>query len=200
MNNHHSALPHQPARLLPFHDVQPGRQPGALPDSPPVRRKGFDQPAGHAVDRDRSPFHAANRPVEIDADIAPALKGIGADQNGNTAANERWYVYNDVWYSSDGINWSVATDSAGFSPRWEHTSVTFNNKIWVIAGYSTKRENDVWYTNDGITWVAISTADFQERWQHASSVLDSKLWIIGGKGIGQDLSDVWFLSLFTIRW
>ena len=31
-----------------------------------------------------------------------------------------------------GVNWVKATSSAGFTPRRGHTSVVFNNKIWVI--------------------------------------------------------------------
>jgi len=42
---------------------------------------------------------------------------------------------NDVWYSSDGVNWTLATDTALWSGRYGHTSVVFDNKIWVIGGY-----------------------------------------------------------------
>ena len=54
---------------------------------------------------------------------------------------------NDVWYSSDGINWYQATPNANFSKRQSHSSVVFNNKIWVIGGGdNTSFYNDVWYS------------------------------------------------------
>jgi uncharacterized protein YceK len=57
---------------------------------------------------------------------------------------------NDVWYSSDGANWKEATGSSGatFPGRYSHTSVNFNNTIWVIGGINESETyflNDVWY-------------------------------------------------------
>ncbi len=40
---------------------------------------------------------------------------------------------NDVWYSDNGTTWTLATASAGFSPRMAHTSLVYDNKIWVIV-------------------------------------------------------------------
>ena len=58
---------------------------------------------------------------------------------------------NDVWYSSDGTNWTLATASAGFSPRIFLTSLVFDNKMWVIGGRSSSGNvNDVWYSSNGI--------------------------------------------------
>ncbi|MDZ7718756.1 MAG: hypothetical protein U5K72_08075 [Balneolaceae bacterium] len=64
---------------------------------------------------------------------------------------------NDVWYSTDGVQWTQATDDAGFEPRVGHKSVVFDNKIWVIGGLQrTDGEdihfNDVWYSENGIDW------------------------------------------------
>ena len=44
-----------------------------------------------------------------------------------------------------------------------HTSVGFNNKMWIIGGYNKKDgsgvfhffEYDVWYSPDGIEWTRI---------------------------------------------
>jgi len=54
---------------------------------------------------------------------------------------------NDVWYSSDGVNWNCATDSAGWSSRESQTSVEFDNKLWVLGGYlyDSQYGSDVWY-------------------------------------------------------
>ncbi len=48
----------------------------------------------------------------------------------------------DVWYSTNGVNWTCANESATWFPRFRHTSVVFDNKIWVLGGDNKK---DVWY-------------------------------------------------------
>ena len=65
---------------------------------------------------------------------------------------------NDVWSSSDGINWTQATEHAAFSERFGQTSVAFNNKIWVIGGSNISMNtpiavlDDIWFSTDGVTW------------------------------------------------
>jgi hypothetical protein len=54
---------------------------------------------------------------------------------------------NDVWYSVNGESWTCANDSAGWSKRYDHTSVVFDNKMWVLGGYvESNIENDIWYS------------------------------------------------------
>lgn len=102
---------------------------------------------------------------------------------------------NDVWYSSDGINWTEATQSAAFPPRIGHTTLVFNNRMWVIGGSrSTVPLNDVWYSSDGITWTsATDTASFSPRERHSSVVYNNKMWVIGGYD-GQYKNDTWYSS------
>jgi leucine-zipper-like transcriptional regulator 1 len=116
--------------------------------------------------------------VVYDDGTGPKIYVIGGHQ-GTT-------FYNDVWYSSDGINWTPKTN-AGFTIRYNHTSVVFNNAIWVIGGISSISgnyvyENDVWsLSGSGGTWArATSTAAFSGRYLHASVVYDNKMWVIGG--------------------
>lgn len=54
---------------------------------------------------------------------------------------------NDVWYSTDGINWTEATPSADWSGRTGHTSVANSSKIWIFGGWGTGiYYNDVWFS------------------------------------------------------
>lgn len=62
-------------------------------------------------------------------------------------------VGNEVWNSGDGTNWTCVTHSAAFSSRGNHTSVAFNNSIWVIGGGENGNGgssgpflNDAWYS------------------------------------------------------
>ncbi|MCX6841787.1 MAG: PQQ-binding-like beta-propeller repeat protein [candidate division WOR-3 bacterium] len=107
------------------------------------------------------------------------------------------YQYlNDVWYSSDGANWTRACSSASWSARAGHTSVVFNNKMGVIGGHDGAYHNDVWYSSDGANWTsACSSASWSARAGHTSVVFDNKMWAIGGyyySGGYYYLNDVWW--------
>jgi len=89
------------------------------------------------------------------------------------------------------INWQEVTAAAGFSARRNHTSLIYDDKFWVISGFTTGNENDVWSSPDGITWTqAARTAVFPVRRVAASVVFDGKMWTIGGLG-ASPLADVW---------
>ena len=57
------------------------------------------------------------------------------------------------------IQWTRATASASFPARRGHTSVVFNNKMWVIGGYGTANLNDVWYYGKQLDASALITDD-----------------------------------------
>jgi parallel beta-helix repeat protein len=108
------------------------------------------------------------------------------------------YYMNDVWYSSDGVNWTQATASAGWSARYSHTSVVFDNKMWVIGGHTSTspyNNNDVWYSSDGVNWTqATASAGWGARCCHTSVVFDNKMWVMGGSGNTSINNDVWYSS------
>jgi len=118
----------------------------------------------------------------------------GQDSNGN--------LLNDVWSSSDGVNWTQVTASASWSPRADHTVVVFNNKMWLMGGstisgtWMSGKANDVWYSSDGINWTqAVASAPWQGRYRHTSVVFDNKIWVIGGGTNGGGwLNDIWYSS------
>ena len=95
--------------------------------------------------------------------------------------------YNDVWHSKDGINWTQTTASADWSGRRGHTSLVYDNKMWVLGGEDgTNRFNDVWYSTDGINWVqATGSADWSGLYNHTSLVYNNKIWVLGGNDGGR---------------
>ena len=103
-------------------------------------------------------------------------------------------LFNDTWWSTDGISWTQATPNAAFPARWGHTSVVFDNKMWVIGGSSRSTSfNDVWYSSDGITWTqATPNAAFSARDSHSSVVFDNRMWVIGGESGPTLFNDVWY--------
>ena len=85
------------------------------------------------------------------------------------------------------------TTNAAFPERSSHTSVVFDDKIWVIGGYDgVSHLNDVWQSTDGITWTQVTAeAPFHKRSGHTSVVFDDKIWVIGGYTGVDYLRDIW---------
>ncbi|GGW50671.1 hypothetical protein GCM10007383_38020 [Arenibacter certesii] len=103
---------------------------------------------------------------------------------------------NEIWSSTDGENWTLVAEDALNLPPIEHTSLVYNNKLWVISGSF----NRVWSSGNGIDWVEeTSSAAFSNRKGHASVVFDDKMWVIGGHYDGITLNDVWY-STDGITW
>ncbi|WP_273568769.1 Kelch repeat-containing protein [Maribacter halichondriae] len=104
---------------------------------------------------------------------------------------------NDVWFSEDGNNWTQALAQAPFSPRRGHSTVVYDDKLWVIGGIDDSGySNEIWYTTDGVDWKTVDVTDsLPPRSGHSALVHDNKLWIIGGVQAGEDLewyaNDVW---------
>lgn len=113
--------------------------------------------------------------------------------------------YNDVWYSTDGISWDRATGSAGFTPRYGHTTVVYDERIWVIGGYDKSHnfKNDIWSSKDGKTWEQVTPrAAFRPRLLHTSFVYNDKMWVIGGEIAERPwvyTNDIWY-STDGITW
>ena len=106
---------------------------------------------------------------------------------------------NDVWYSSDGKNWELATADAGWSPRAYHQAAVLNGKIYVFGGgnyvpeYQVK--NDVWSSEDGIHWEKVSeAAPWHGRLWFSSVVYRDRIWVLGGWSNNPytNWSDIWY--------
>lgn len=98
---------------------------------------------------------------------------------------------NDVWSSTDGINWTLETINAQFSPRRGHSSAVFRDRVWVIAG---NLRNDLWSSKDGKTWKEeTEVINFSGRGYQPAEVFQDKLWVVGGWA-GSLLNDVWYFD------
>ena len=105
--------------------------------------------------------------------------------------------YNDVWSSSDGVNWEQHVESAPWEARQYHDVAVFDDKMWVMEGFSPGKgweggnRNDVWYSSDGENWYELPDTPWKPR--HAASVFvhDNGLWMVAGNNME---SDVWKLT------
>lgn len=105
----------------------------------------------------------------------------------------------DVWFSSDGKEWTQATAAAGWSPRAYHQAVVLGDKIYVLGGgnyvpqYHAK--NDVWSSTDGIHWEQVTAAaPWHERLWFSAAVYRDHLWVLGGwsNNPTKNWQDVWY--------
>jgi dihydrofolate reductase len=105
--------------------------------------------------------------------------------------------------SSGSYSWAQET-TATFSVRQEHSSVLFENKMWVLGGEARQgfanSVDEVWNSEDGVTWTEVtagSAKKFTRRREHSSVVFDDdtgegeKIWVIGGRISGTLIKDVW---------
>ncbi len=97
-----------------------------------------------------------------------------------------WAFSNDKWY--------LVTTNASWDARESHSSLVFNNKMWVLGGSAGDGlKNDVWSSTNGIDWTDAGASNhWSARQEHTSVVFDNKMWVLGGSGVGDSLkNDVW---------
>ena len=106
--------------------------------------------------------------------------------------------YNDVWNSSDGVNWTQVADHAQWSPRIWFSYVVYRNRMWVLGGWSnypSRNWNDVWYSDDGANWKPLVTPMvWSPRHEMSAYVFNDKLWIVGGN-FWPVQNDVWRIGI-----
>ena len=117
-----------------------------------------------------------------------------------------FFPLNDIWSSSDGVTWNMASSGASiFTPRYAHSSVVYKNKAWVIGGdaWALGYKGDVWSSMDAIHWTPVTPmGPFGPRFHHTTVVfnpatgsgVDGLMWLIGGSpsSIGGYKNDVWY--------
>jgi len=105
---------------------------------------------------------------------------------------------NDVWFSTNGKDWTLATEHAGWSPRAYHQAAVLGGKIHVFGGGNYVPEyhaqNDVWSSADGVHWEQMTeAAPWHPRLWFASVVYRDRMWVLGGwsNNPSRNWGDVW---------
>jgi len=124
--------------------------------------------------------------------------------------DKMWVISGDarptVYFSDDGIQWTLATDSAPWGGRYKPYVVVFDGKIWLMGGLAILDEyrpyNDVWSSDDGINWTLVTEhAPWEPRGiVHGSVVFAGKMWILGGGLYGPPPSwrpEVYYNDIWT---
>ena len=96
----------------------------------------------------------------------------------------------DVWWSTDGTNWTQATAEASWGDREEHGFHVFHDRMWVLPGNASQ---DIAYSTDGVNWTSVlqATAPFPQLHSYASAVYNGKFWLMGGNEQGADTHAVY---------
>ena len=102
---------------------------------------------------------------------------------------------------SSPMQWTQVTPHAQFSARQGHSTVVFNNSLWVIGGMQPASPeiyySEVWRSENGKNWTEVTPdGGFGGRAGHRSVVFDNRIWIIGGRDgdTKKPLNDVWYSS------
>lgn len=103
--------------------------------------------------------------------------------------------FNDVWRSTDGINWEATTTNAGWEARAGLSAVVFKDEIYVMGGSQNDDDaivgtngpariyfNDVWKSADGVDWTEVTgDAPWTNRAGARLVVKDDYMYLLGGE-------------------
>ncbi len=125
-----------------------------------------------------------------------AMLGSCVDDEGNMwllGGGRLWdrRCYNDVWKTSDGVNWNLVTASAPWAPRYWHNVAWYDNNMWVINGVAYQTDNaETWYSSNGADWYELKNSRYTARHAAALTVYNNAIWSMTGIGT----NDVWKLT------
>ena len=101
------------------------------------------------------------------------------------------HIRDDVWSSTDGEHWELATEHAGWHARAYH-------QMWIMGGGNYLPDyrgfNDVWCSEDGVTWREVTDeAPWPGRLWFSLLVYRDRMWMFGGWSNFPfvDWNDVW---------
>jgi hypothetical protein len=124
-----------------------------------------------------------------------------------------WGGFNDVWSSTNGLNWTKQLDEAPWQPRYWYNYTYFDEKLWMIAGRLPGLDldslqqfgnlQDVWYSSDGVNWSTLEMDTSSYHHRHASFLWNDGERVIISSGFGNNstdrmYNDVWELSVRTM--
>lgn len=94
-------------------------------------------------------------------------------------------VKNDIWSSSDGINWVKEKENAHFSSRQKHQIVEFKGALYLIGGNANDfgSMNEVWRSTNAIDWTLINSPVIDNPLSASQVVVfNNQLWLLEYSG------------------
>jgi hypothetical protein len=96
-----------------------------------------------------------------------------------------YWSSNEVWNSSDGVNWTKVAN-APWDPRTFFSAEVYDGRMWIMGGSGDSSDradllNDVWSSTDGVNWTELEADNvWCGRHEMSSYVFQDKLWVVGG--------------------
>ncbi len=94
-------------------------------------------------------------------------------------------------------DWQLATQQAAFSARDSTAHVVFQNKLWLLGGWTPVRANEVWFSDDGFVWTKVAEgAPWKSRNLASAVVHQNRILLLAGAATdgNEMLGDVWSSS------
>ncbi len=118
-------------------------------------------------------------------------------------------LHHDVWSSTDGVEWTLETAKAPWSPRQVFGMLAVHrDQLWLVGGGITtyhpfKAYREVWCSPDGRNWTqVVDEAPWPGRiWSTALSY-GNRLWLLGGfraEPTWNNFADTWY-SADGVHW
>jgi hypothetical protein len=97
---------------------------------------------------------------------------------------------NDVWSSTDGLNWNMETrEIAPGEEVFGYTPLVMDNRIWLLGcSRNGKFRSEVLVSDDGKNWIP-QEAPWSPRGGVAACVHNGKIYMTGGKYGGPGIAD-----------
>lgn len=113
-------------------------------------------------------------------------------------------MFNDVWSSTDGVNWTQEVEQAPWSRRQLFGNVVVkDDKLWAIGGGMTvyqpfRAYRDVWSSEDGRHWQQVTEqAPWAARIWSCCAVYRNRIFLLGGfraQPEWENRDDVWYTA------
>ena len=101
----------------------------------------------------------------------------------------------DIWSSTDGETWMLRESALQFGPIKFHSTVVYNNVMYVIFGNATTNLTEVWSSPNGTTWTQLTAnahIDFVGQGGYKAIVFNNAIYVMGGEtSTNVKLNDVW---------
>lgn len=130
----------------------------------------------------------------------------------DTGNGEKMYIIggedvsylNQVYESEDGVGWTSLQQANPFTPRSNHLTLVYDNKVWIICGEGVLTKSDIFYSSDLKNWYqAVTMTALGYRTGHSGCVFNpgsgEKMYVTGGFKDGNLVADV-FSSADGINW
>ncbi len=101
-------------------------------------------------------------------------------------------VLNDIWNSSNGVDWQRVNRFTPIGEIGNNSSVVFKDRIFVFIG-NGQTSTKVWSSSDGVAWRLESSGAFPVRNYTRTIVFKNHLYVVGGwdRDSGVYSNDVW---------